>query len=194
LTPRLLDSSTPRLLDSCLIATYQPVNSQELFAIERMALAQQAILRAARLEAGIFTSCLNDALDGVDRPFNPMNKELCEDIEVTRAQNRNYALSEGLQRIANHTNVFTLFLRYQAQAERQYRRAVEELTRLIALRDNLPNEPTPDPQPEQNEPPSAPPGEPNPGPPEHASGSAITDRRRLPLQTAFPDRPDSSVS
>jgi hypothetical protein len=28
---------------------YHPVNSQELFALERVALAQQAILRAARL-------------------------------------------------------------------------------------------------------------------------------------------------
>src|ERR1041384_7666426 len=37
-----------------LLAVYQPVNSQELFAIERIALAQQALLRAARLEAGLF--------------------------------------------------------------------------------------------------------------------------------------------
>src|ERR1039458_8017720 len=34
-----------------LLAVYQPVNSQELFALERIALAQQALLRAARLEA-----------------------------------------------------------------------------------------------------------------------------------------------
>src|ERR1051326_90188 len=33
-----------------LLAVYQPVNSQELFAIERIALAQQALLRAARLD------------------------------------------------------------------------------------------------------------------------------------------------
>ncbi|HMD69994.1 MAG TPA: hypothetical protein VKF41_01550 [Bryobacteraceae bacterium] len=30
-----------------LVALYHPVNSQELFAVERIALAQQAILRAA---------------------------------------------------------------------------------------------------------------------------------------------------
>jgi len=43
-----------------LIATYRPVNSQELFAIERMAMAQWSILRAARMEAGFFTVCLNE--------------------------------------------------------------------------------------------------------------------------------------
>jgi hypothetical protein len=57
-------------------------------------------------------------------------------------------------------------LRYQAQAERQYRRAVEEFERLKALRDELPdellpNEPATDPQPEQTEATSTPPG-PNP--------------------------------
>jgi hypothetical protein len=46
-----------------LIATYHPVNSQELFALERIALAQQAILRAARLEAGFLTTCLNESFD-----------------------------------------------------------------------------------------------------------------------------------
>jgi hypothetical protein len=46
-----------------LIATYHPVNSQELFALERVALAQQAILRAARLEADFLTACLNESFD-----------------------------------------------------------------------------------------------------------------------------------
>ena len=36
------------------VAVYQPVNSQELFALEQMALAQQTMLRAARLESGLF--------------------------------------------------------------------------------------------------------------------------------------------
>jgi hypothetical protein len=161
---RLEDLQDVANLRADLIASYQPVNSQELFAIERMALAQQAILRAARLESGFLTSCLNSAMSNEDRPFYPMDEALCGDLEVTRAQNRNYALAEGLQRIAHHTNSFSLFLRYQAQAERHYRRAVEELNRLIALRDVLPNEPTPDLEPEQNEPPSAPPNEPNPPP------------------------------
>lgn len=61
-----------RLEDLQEIAAYQPVNSQELFAVERMALA------------------------------------------------------EGFHRLARQANSWSLFLRYQAQAERLYRRAVEE--------------------------------------------------------------------
>ena len=80
-------------------------------------------------------------LDAADRPFTPMAKELCGDLEVTRAQNRN-------------------------------RRAVEELSRLIALRKVLPKEPIIEAQPEQKETTSAPPNEPNspplpPGPGRH---------------------------
>ena len=55
-------------LKADLTAVYQPVNSQELFALERMALTQQAMLRAARLESGFFTSCLDAALDGQTSP------------------------------------------------------------------------------------------------------------------------------
>ena len=57
---RLEDLQEIANLKSDLVAVYQPVNAQELFALERMALAQQAILRAARLEAGLFTTSLND--------------------------------------------------------------------------------------------------------------------------------------
>ncbi|MGO9096230.1 MAG: hypothetical protein ACLQGV_13525 [Bryobacteraceae bacterium] len=46
-----------------LIALYQPINSQELFAIERMALAQQSLLRSAALETGLFSCCLNESLN-----------------------------------------------------------------------------------------------------------------------------------
>src|SRR6266481_633608 len=62
------------------------------------------------------------------------------DIEITRAQNRNFALGEGFHRMARQSNVWSLFLRYQAQAERHYRRAVEEFERLRALRPKIPNE------------------------------------------------------
>jgi hypothetical protein len=144
-----------------LRAGYQPVNSQELFAIERLALTQQALfgdtrltvsplvmqqglcarggqppcqglLRASRLETGLFTTCLNEVLDSSGNPVLLMTKELAGDgdIEITRAQNR---------------------IRYQAQAERHYRRAVEEFERLKALRQELPNEPISDAQPEPNE-------------------------------------------
>src|SRR5215831_582553 len=43
-----------------LVSTWQPVNPQEQFALERMAVAQQALIRAARLESGLFTTCLNE--------------------------------------------------------------------------------------------------------------------------------------
>jgi hypothetical protein len=43
--------------------------------------------------------------------------------------------------MARESNSFTLLLRYQAQAERHYRRAIEEFDRLKALRSELPNEP-----------------------------------------------------
>ena len=62
------------------------------------------------------------------------------DIEVTRAQNRNFLLGDGFHRLARESNSFTLLLRYQAQAERHYRRAMEEFDRLKALREELANE------------------------------------------------------
>jgi len=106
----------------------------------RIALTQQALIRAARLETGLF---------------------------VTRAQNRNYALAEGFHRMVRQSNCWSLFLRYQAQTERHCRRAVEEFERLKALRSELPNEPIFEPQPEQNQTTSTP-FETNPIPPEKA--------------------------
>src|SRR5437773_4314005 len=143
---RLEDLDEIARLTADLTAVYQPFNSQELFALERMALAQQAILRAARLEAGLFTACLDQALDHTGHPIIPMSQELAGDgdIEITRAQNRNYALGEGFHRLARQSNGWSLFLRYQAQAERLYRRAVEEFERLKALRPVLPKAPRPD--------------------------------------------------
>jgi hypothetical protein len=67
------------------------------------------------------------------------------DIEVTRAQNRNFLLGDGFHRMARESNSFSLLLRYQAQAERHYRRAIEEFDRLKALREELPIEPITEP-------------------------------------------------
>ena len=151
---RLEDLDEIAHLRADLIAVYQPVNSQELFAIERIALTQQAILRAARLESGLFTTCLNEALDPCYGPVVFMVPELTGegDIEITRAQNLNHALGEGFHRLVKHSNSWSLAIRYQAQAERHYRRAVEEFERLKALRQELPGEPNYDPQPEPKEP------------------------------------------
>ncbi len=144
-----------RLKDD-LLAVYQPVNSQELFAVERIALAQQALLRSAALETGLFTSCLNEALQQNGNLAFTLADDLTADLEVTKAQNRAYALAEGLQLQARRSNGFPLFLRYQAQTERLYRRAVEEFERLRALRAELPNEPIIDPEPQQDTPLPAP--------------------------------------
>ena len=142
---RLEDLDEIDHLKADLIAVYQPVNSQELFALERMALAQQSMFRAARLESGLFTTCINETMDSQNRPFSPMSQELAGegDIEIARAQNRNYCLADGFSNQARKSNVWSLFMRYQAQAERQYRRALEEFERLRALRHELPNEPIP---------------------------------------------------
>ena len=129
-----------------------------------MALTQQAMLRAARLESGPFTACLDTTLDDPGRPFSPMcaalASDLSLDIEITRAQNRNFALAQGFHGMARQANGWSLFLRYQAQAERLYRRAVEEFDRLKALRPELRNEAILEVQPKENETSSAPPGEP----------------------------------
>ena len=93
---RLEDAQEVANLRDDAVALYQPVNSQEMYAVERIALTQQALLRAARLE----------------------------------------------ERVSAQSNAFTLYLRYSAQAERQYRRAIEEFERLKALRPELPNEPS----------------------------------------------------
>ncbi len=156
----------PSPLRADLLAAYQPVNSQELFAIERIALAQQSLLRAARLEFGLLTTCLNEALDESGNPVFLMSKELAGggDIEITRAQNRNYALADGFHRLVQQSDSWSLALRYQAQAERHYRRAVEEFERLTALRPFSPNKPILEVQPKPNETTCTPQNEPISGP------------------------------
>jgi hypothetical protein len=158
-------------LTRCL--TFGVHSTQELYAIERIALTQQALLRAARLETGLFTTCLNESLDPAGNPVVLMNEELAGDgdIEITRAQNRNYLLGEGFHRMARQSNSWSLVLRYQAQAERHYRRAVEEFERLKALRPELSNEPVFEAQPEQKET-TCTPSETNPFPPENPAPAA----------------------
>jgi hypothetical protein len=90
-----------------------------------------------------------------------------DDNEITQAQNRNYLFAEGFHRLNKYSNSFTLFLRYQAQTERLYRRAIEEFNRLKALRHELPNEPILDTQPEETETVNMP--QPNPAKPPNPS-------------------------
>jgi hypothetical protein len=133
---RLEDLDEIEKLKADAVACYRPVNSQELVAVERIAIAQQQIFRGGRLDAGMFTSAMNEVLDRTNRPILPMDPDMVGDgdIEITRQQNRNYCIAEGFRRIAKESNAIGLTLRYRAQAEREYRRAVEDFDRLKALR------------------------------------------------------------
>ena len=84
----------------------------------------------------MFTSAMNDVLDRTNNPLIPMDPDMVGDgdIEITRQQNRNYCIAEGFRRIAKESNAIGLMLRYRAQAEREYRRAVEDFDRLKSLR------------------------------------------------------------
>jgi hypothetical protein len=124
-----------------LFALYQPRNSQEMFALERLALAQQSLLRAYRLESGLFTRGLNQVIeDSHNMPL--MTQALAGDLEITTAQNRNFLCAEGFMwsHMVKHDkqNPWTTFLRYQAQAERLYRRALDEFQRIRAEAPTLP--------------------------------------------------------
>jgi hypothetical protein len=125
------------------VSCYRPVNAEEMAAVERIALARLKILRGYRMEAGLFTFALDDALDPTGRPVRPLCVETIDDnIPVTRPQNRNFILADGLRRMAAKDNLtLPLLLRYQVQADREYRRAVEDFERLKALRPEFPNEP-----------------------------------------------------
>jgi hypothetical protein len=170
---RLEDLNEIHQLRQDLLDLYRPVNSQELFAVERIAVRQLSLIRAERLEAGLFTTCLDKALDPEGEPIHLMSRELAGDgdIEITRVQNRNFVLGEGFHRATQKPHTWALFLRYQAQAERLYRRAIQEFERLRALRSEfapaefeeeqsaeIPNEPNSPPQPQANQPDDAPVG------------------------------------
>jgi hypothetical protein len=150
---RLEDVDAVANLKADLVAAYQPVNSQELLAIERIAIAQNTLLRAAALEAGLFTTCMNMALGGSPDPIDLLTPDLVGDLEVTRVQNRNICLAAGFQQMTRRDeHTWQLFLRYQAQAERNYRRAVGDFDRIKSHRDEIPNEPISDPNPLEDTP------------------------------------------
>ena len=153
-----------------LLDFYHPANSQELWAVERIALCQMSLIRASRLEAGLFTTCLDQALGSDGHPIHPMNQQMSGlgNGEITLGQEHNFDIAESFHRLTQRPHTWALFLRYQAQAERNYRRAIQEFERLRALRpeleeaqlDEIPNEPNSPPQPEATEP--DPPSESNP--------------------------------
>jgi hypothetical protein len=180
------------------IARYQPLDSQELFAVERIALAQQALLRVERLHSGLFTICLNQVVTADDRPMIGISPHLAaEGGQIVKQQKRSYLLAEGFHRTFNSVPTFGLFLRYQAQTERLYRRAVEEFERLRALRHELPDEPILKAEPEvketactssQTNPPASQKRVPPAHPPEHDG----PDGELAPPDDAIAPQPDAS--
>jgi hypothetical protein len=99
------------------------------------------MLRAAQLEASLFTTGINDALAD---PRIHLENELNQELEPISGQTRSWLMAEGFRLLcaAKGNDPWRVFLRYQAQAERNYRRALEEFERLKALRNELPSEPT----------------------------------------------------
>ena len=135
------------------IATYQPANSQELYAVERIALAQAALLRCAQMEVGFHTMALNETINIAGMPHTLLTDQLTKSVPVTQQQNLALCLTVGFERSQHRSDAWKLFLRYQAQTERLYRRAVEDLDRLRAIREQLPNEPIAEPESPQPIPP-----------------------------------------
>jgi hypothetical protein len=133
-------------LSANLIAVYHPVNSEELFAIERLALARHSLLRAYRIESGLVTLGLEEALDVSGSPRILQNPELTNGLQVTAGQNHNYWTAAGFSQLSRKSD-WQFFLRYQAQAERLYRRALEEFERIRALRGILPEQNLAQPEP-----------------------------------------------
>ena len=135
-------------LKADLVAVFQPVNFQEMFAVERIALAQQSLLRCYRMESGLHTLGLDQVLEKPGVPLILKKSEFTHAIEVATGQNHSYWIAAGFFDLNNKPLNWQLFLRYQAQTERLYRHAIEEFERLYALRDVLPHQPFVDPKPE----------------------------------------------
>jgi hypothetical protein len=184
--PRLEDVEEVADLRDRAVAFYQPANPQELFAVERIAITEQAMNRAARLEAGTFTICLNDVLNLRERPLMEMDPDMYGGGEPGREQVKNYLLAEGFRRSVGASNVIHLCLRYSAQAERLYRRAVEDFDRIRALGPSI----------DASEPPSEPlVDQTNPNPPQPAEPEPLTPSDPAPEATpaAAPDAEPPAV-
>jgi hypothetical protein len=199
--PRLEDIEEVAELRESVIDLYKPTNGQELFAVERIAITQQSMNRAARLEAGTLTTCLNDVLNLRERPLMEMDPEMYGGGEPGRQQVKNYLLAEGFRRSVGASNVIHLCMRYNAQAERLYRRAVQDFERIrdltsgadpggAALLGCLPDCLPPDP-PSQV---LAPPDQTNPIPPEPQQTEPVTQSEPVPEATPEPTDPPAAAT
>jgi hypothetical protein len=137
---RIEDRTRVAALVAGAIATYQPINSQERLAVERIAIAQHSMYRLAAIEAGLFTNCLNIAMLSPEDPKILERSQLCQNIPPAIDQNRAFWLAFGFDQVNRQSKIVPTFLRFQAQAERLYRRAVDDFHRLQRLRGQLPPE------------------------------------------------------
>jgi hypothetical protein len=146
-----------------LIDHYQPANSEELFAIERIALARHSLLRTYRMESGLISYGLQKASQTPGVPRILRDPEEPGDPQVTNGQKSSFWMAAGFCE-ANKTSVWQFFLRYQAQTERFYRHAVEEFERLRRHRGRAPEQtvvdPAPEPEPAAVRPPKTEPARP----------------------------------
>ena len=78
---------------------YQPQTSQEIFAVERIAVCQLMMIRGWRLEAGMFIAGVDRVLNDDGTGIFRLHAELYPDSEIHIAQNRNFAIAEGFQRM-----------------------------------------------------------------------------------------------
>src|SRR5580700_8073476 len=85
---RIEDRARLASLVAGAIATYQPINSQERAAVERIALAQNSMLRMYSLEAGYFTDCLDQAIEGPADPNILKRSGIANGTEIPLAQHR----------------------------------------------------------------------------------------------------------
>jgi hypothetical protein len=155
--PQLEDLEDVANLREDFAAAYHPRNPAEMEAVEQIAIAHQARLRAVRLEVGLFTSML-DQVYSIARDNIP---GICEELAAaatprgsTIPEIRNFMLGEGFRRMK--PELWSGFLRHRAQVERFYHQAVEDFDQLKARRDepdeDLRNEPNSAAQPEETEP------------------------------------------
>jgi len=123
------DAAELARLQEDLIAFHRPLNSQELLVLDKIARAQQAILRSYRLESAVFASLEVPTPTPEDGP--PAGTTLGDNFLRT-----DHKIWSGL-------------LRFQAHADNAFHRAMAELDRLKSIRHLLPpsqrqlrNEPT----------------------------------------------------
>src|SRR5580700_2091010 len=106
---RIEDPAAIATLVADALATYQPINSQERSAVERIALAQHSILRMYTLEAGFFTNCLDQAMAGPADPNILNRSELATGIDISLDQHRAYWLAFGFNLLTRQSKIAATF-------------------------------------------------------------------------------------